>query len=78
MACKRRLDAPRDYLLSDDFSLPTPVESDFNCRYGDRVFRYGSDLAEAGGFSASNLGDDFDVHLFHHIPRYHWEYEGDF
>ena len=54
------------------------VESDFKFRYGDRAHEPGGDDAEIYSFSASRLGDAFDVHLFHHVPRFHWGYEGDF
>lgn len=57
--------------------------------FGDQVFRYGdrmltgSNLKNAGeqvelySFQASRLGDSADIHLFYHVPRFHWGYEGD-
>lgn len=57
--------------------------------FGDQVFRYGdrlldgSDLKNAGdkielySFEASRLGESADIHLFYHVPRFHWGYEGD-
>ena len=53
-------------------------ESDFKFRYGDRIFEQGGDRAEVYSFSATRLGDEVDLHLFYHVPRYHWGYEGDF
>jgi len=51
-------------------------------KYGDRVYR--DDRENAGkhieiyNFSAERLGDNADVKLFYHVPRYHWHYEGDY
>ena len=51
-------------------------------KYGDRVYR--DDRKNAGkhieiyNFSAERLGDNADVKLFYHVPRYHWHYEGDY
>lgn len=53
-------------------------ESDFKFRYGDRIFEQGGDRAEVYSFSASRLSDGADFHLFYHVPRYHWGFEGDF
>jgi len=54
------------------------LDSDFKYRYGDRIFDEGGDRAEIYNFSATRLGDDYDLNLFYHIPRYHWGEEGDF
>ena len=54
------------------------ADSDFKIRYGDKVNDGTRNKAELYSLQASRLGDDVDVHLFHHVPRYHWGYEGDF
>lgn len=57
------------------------AESDFKFRYGDRLtstgLKSGGDRSEIYSFSASHLGDEMDTHIFYHVPRYHWGYEGD-
>ncbi|NRP15693.1 hypothetical protein [Marinobacterium sp. xm-a-152] len=57
--------------------------------FGDQVFRYGDRMLSGSGlknageqvelysFQASRLGDSADIHLFYHVPRFHWGYEGD-
>jgi len=62
--------------------LFSSAESDFKFRYGDRLLKNtslksGGQKAEVYNFSASQLGDEFDTHIFYHIPRYHWANEGD-
>jgi len=54
------------------------ADSAFKNRYGDKVNDGTRHKSELYSFQASRLGDDVDVHLFHHVPRYHWGYEGDF
>ena len=55
------------------------AESDFKFKYGDRLFRQtGGDKAEIYKFDAERIGDEVDVKVFYHVPRYHWGYEGDF
>ena len=57
------------------------AESDFKFRYGDRLtstgLKSGGDRSEIYSFSASHLGSEMDTHIFYHVPRYHWGYEGD-
>ena len=53
-------------------------DSAFKFRYGDKVNDGTRNKAELYSFQASRLGDSADVHVFHHVPRYHWGYEGDF
>ena len=62
--------------------LISSAESDFKFRYGDRLskntsLKSGGQKTEIYNFSASQLGDEFDTHIFYHIPRYHWADEGD-
>ena len=54
------------------------ADSAFKFRYGDKVNDGTRHKSELYSFQASRLGDKADVHLFHHVPRYHWGYEGDF
>ena len=54
------------------------ADSDFKLRYGDKLNDGTRDHVELYSLQASHLGDEIDLHLFHHVPRYHWGYEGDF
>jgi beta-galactosidase len=38
----------------------------------------GRERVEIYDFSATYEGESFDLNAFHHTPRYHWGYEGDF
>lgn len=51
-------------------------------KYGDRVYdksrQNGGQHVEIYNFSAERYGDNADLKLFYHVPRYHWHYEGDY
>ena len=51
-------------------------------KYGDRVDRDDRKNSrkhlEVYSFSAERLGENADLTLFYHTPRYHWHYEGDY
>ena len=59
-------------------AIKNMADSDFKFRYGDKLNDGTRDYVELYSLQASHLGDDVDLHLFHHVPRYHWGYEGDF
>jgi len=56
-------------------------DSDIYFKYGDRLkarnYTNGGDNVEVFNFMASNIGDEYDINLFYHVPRYHWGDEGD-
>jgi len=56
-------------------------DSDIYFKYGDRLtepnYTNGGDQVEVYSFQASHIGDEYDINLFYHVPRYHWGYEGD-
>jgi hypothetical protein len=56
-------------------------DSDIYFKYGDRLtspnYKNGGNQVEVYSFQASHLGDEYDINLFYHVPRYHWGYEGD-
>lgn len=56
-------------------------DSDIYFKYGDRLtapdYPNGGKEVEVYSFTASHIGEEFDLNLFYHIPRYHWGYEGD-
>jgi hypothetical protein len=69
------------YGFAGDFTINgihKMADSAFKFRYGDKVNDGTRNKAELYSFDATRLGDEADVHIFHHVPRYHWGYEGDF
>ncbi len=70
--------------IEGDFTvnlIGSASESDFEFRYGDRVNEDDakpSDRIEIYDFQAKYTGDNFDLHGFYHVPRYHWGDEGDY
>ena len=56
-------------------------DSDIYFKYGDRLtatdYPNGGKEVEVYSFTASHIGEEFDLNLFYHVPRYHWGYEGD-
>lgn len=56
-------------------------DSDIYFKYGDRLealdYPNGGKKVEVYSFTASHIGDQYDLNLFYHVPRYHWGYEGD-
>ena len=56
-------------------------DSDIYFKYGDRLtepnYTNGGDQVEVYSFQASHIGDEYDINLFYHVPRYHWGDEGD-
>lgn len=55
--------------------------SDIYFKYGDRLEEReqpnGGKKVEVYSFTASHIGDEYDINLFYHVPRYHWGVEGD-
>jgi len=54
----------------------------YEFKYGNRLevdksLPNGGKKIEVYDFTATHIGDDFDINLFYHVPRYHWGYEGD-
>lgn len=56
-------------------------DSDIYFKYGDRLeamdYPNGGKKVEVYSFTASHIGENYDLNLFYHVPRYHWGYEGD-
>ena len=56
-------------------------DSDIYFKYGDRLtardYPNGGKEIEVYSFTASHIGEQYDLNLFYHVPRYHWGYEGD-
>lgn len=56
-------------------------DSDIYFKYGDRLtapdYPNGGKEVEIYSFTASHIGNNYDLNLFYHVPRYHWGYEGD-
>lgn len=56
-------------------------DSDIYFKYGDRLeasdYPNGGKKVEVYSFTASHIGEEYDLNLFYHVPRYHWGYEGD-
>ena len=56
-------------------------DSDIYFKYGDRLEALeqpnGGEDVEVYSFTASHIGDEYDINFFYHVPRYHWGVEGD-
>jgi hypothetical protein len=56
-------------------------DSDIYFKYGDRLkarnYTNGGNKVEVYNFMASHIGDEYDINMFYHVPRYHWGDEGD-
>ena len=56
-------------------------DSDIYFKYGDRLEELGQPSGgkkvEVYSFTASHIGDEYDINMFYHVPRYHWGVEGD-